>query len=142
MLSKNGIARLRRMNTEINVQSRNNAMYVGQVFQQVLESEAGDVTFATFEQALRDSNSRVYLVARPASQLPHTIASNRMKFTQGRPKRRKVKGSFFRDKKVAYWLWTCMNGSQEAAKELWQLDVSADQNLENLKNCGNVVVDN
>ena len=57
MLSKNGIARLRRMNTEINVQSRNNAMYVGQVFQQVLESEAGDVTFATFEQALRDSNS-------------------------------------------------------------------------------------
>jgi hypothetical protein len=115
-----GIQRALRILEEAIQQAQyNNAGTVSQFFVDIF-NQLGHSDLSKIEELLRDSDSRIHLIAVPAeffgdqfeATLPHS--PHTLKFA----------------------LWVCMNGPDEARKTLSQHRITSEENNENLHECG------
>lgn len=106
----------------IDVREYNNAMAVSEVMIELLDK----VTLLDFEEAFREVNSRIYLLAVPVEKFGPEFDSM-------------LPGV---DTKMEYALWVCMNGKQETDAKLDSIGSTSQDNIERLKKCGLLILKN
>ncbi len=106
------------INREIDKQENNNAGYVGDMIVKEIIINGGNLWAA--ENALRETSSRVYLLALPIGWFGGEFKS----FFPGY------------EKDFPFALWVCMNGKMEALRELMQHGFTPEENIVRLTDCG------
>ncbi len=97
---------------------RNTVADITEAMLQIRNRKAG-MTFADFEERLRDMGSKVYLVARPRGYRPMGLDVRHLN-----------------GKRADYYLWICLNGESERDRDLAIWKGTAEANLKNLDVCG------